>query len=889
MKGSLAVGFIAIAILCLPIFSTFTLEMNAQQVSETGDQLATVSQLWNFTSNRSSVNSLVVSNGFVYVSSANSGSAAVTIYCLNASTGSETWNHEGLFGTFSVANGYVYVGEANRGNSNSLQGVVSCLNASDGAPVWNYCAGTCFSTPVVSRGIAYAGGFSYTLSTDVNIGFVYAFNASTGEKIWNFSGPVGTRFDDSALVLEDANLYALSAVYSSQDASWRSSIYAFNAYTGEELWNYTTPGQFCSLLAAGQNVYVSSNFVNTKGYTDAENSGGYVYKGGILALNSLNGALIWNHPINSSVGAPVIVDNTIYAVSGEGILYALNAANGKVIWNYVAGTGLGSLLSVNNYLYVGSTSGVYCFNADNGTVIWNFATSDLAASSPTFPAYADGIIYVGLNGPMFFSQVTQHNFYALHASSGEKLWNYTLGYTAGSSPVIENGTVYISGNFVTSENPDLEGSGAILALKSNVTSLPVSSPPVSETNRWPSYAITTVISSTPNSTWSTQTVFTDGSFGGIYMVLDSSNNPHISYSGVNGVLYYASGNELNWKIQSVIQGGTPISIVLDSQSNPHILYEGANEVVYYASWDGLNWNFQVVPEGYGYSVALDSADNPHLAYATVLPVSDYPQGVTNDISMLNYASWNGSNWSIQTVDSPISYTDSIYLALDQHDNPYIMYGYDTYYPPSGGNLLAVKFAVWEGSTWNIQTALSNLDYFGNMVLDCNGYPHFIYAVNYPHSSSNNATMGYASWDGSAWNTQTVVSNAALGLFIEANLALDTNSYPHIEFFNGSLMHTSWTGSEWNIQTVAPNNFAYGKGPLALDSNDNPHICYWVTNIHNTTAFVSSLLYTMQAPTDVPAVFDTLFIIIGIVAVGIVAGGAFLLFKKRSKVRAQFPN
>lgn len=347
--------------------------------------------------------------------------------------------------------------------------------------------------------------------------------------------------------------------------------------------------------------------------------------------------------------------------------------------------------------------------------------------------------------------------------------------------------------------------------------------------------------------WSTQTAAMDGSFGAIDLALDSNNNPHVVYTGANGLMYYASWDGSSWKIQSVIQGGTPNSLILDSNNVPHILYKGSNGVTYYASWDGQNWNYQTVPSGYGYSLALDSEGKPHVAYASQLPVSNYPTGVTNDISMLNYASWDGSNWNIQTVDSPISYTDSIYLALDQQNNPHIMYGYDTYYPPSGDSLLTVKFAGWSGSNWSIQTAISGLDYFGNMALDSKGYPHFIYAVENPHSSTNNSTLGYASWDGASWNTQTVISNAGLGLFIGANLALDSHNDPHIEFFNGSLMYTSSTGSSWNFQTVAPSNFAYGEGPLALDSSGNPHICYWVDDIQNKTAFVSRLLYATQTP------------------------------------------
>lgn len=447
---------------------------------------ASVSKLWSSNSNWSIVQSPLLADGLVYVTSGSSGGGTLGLYCLNASTGTEVWSHNGFFSTFSVANGYVYVGEANYGPSNSLVGVVSCLNASTGANVWNYSVGSSFGIPVVADGIVYTVGYNYTLSTDVNIGFIYAFNASTGEKLWSFTGSVGTRFGNG-LVLAGTDLYVLSAVYSSKDASWRSGVYAFDASTGNELWNYTSPGQFGSFTAAGQNLFVTSNFVDTRNNLDAEKSGGYVYEGGVIALNALKGTKVWNYSIGSSVGTPLVVNNTVYAVSGDGTLYAFNATDGEVVWNYNAGTGLGSLLSVNGYLYVGSSSGVYCLNAGNGAVIWNFAVSDFAGSSPTLPTYADGIIYVGWNGPMSFSPVTQHNFYALEASNGEKLWNYTLGYTVMSQPLIEGGTVYIDGSFVTSRSPDFESSGAVLALKPNVTSLPLpppsspsSTPPVPE-------------------------------------------------------------------------------------------------------------------------------------------------------------------------------------------------------------------------------------------------------------------------------------------------------------------------------------------------------------------------------------------------------------------------
>jgi hypothetical protein len=394
-------------------------------------------------------------------------------------------------------------------------------------------------------------------------------------------------------------------------------------------------------------------------------------------------------------------------------------------------------------------------------------------------------------------------------------------------------------------------------------------------------------------TWYRQTVSTDDSFGGTYMALDSNNNPHITYTGANGEMYYASWVGSNWKIQGVILGGSPISLVLDSHNDPHILFKGANGVTYYASGNGngTNWIFLSVPAGgNGYSLALDSKGNPHIAYLSNLPVREYPQGVTNDISMLSYASWNGSNWNIQTVDAPVSDSGSVYLQLNSNNNPIIMYGYD----PGSSFTPYEKFAIWNGSNWNIQTPFTNLDSYGNMVLDSNGYPDFIYQTQSNYSSSlgyYNSSLTYASWSGSAWNTQIVVTNCSSS---NPTLALDSHNYPHIEFFNGSLIYASWTGASWNIQTVAPNNFAYGEGSLALDSSGNPHICYLVDDIQDKTAFVSSLIYTAQTPLSspspsLPTPFNTIYIIVGIfVAIVIVAAAVFLTFRKRLKTKPANP-
>jgi outer membrane protein assembly factor BamB len=204
-------------------------------------------------------------------------------------------------------------------------------------------------------------------------------------------------------------------------------------------------------------------------------TGGTIYEGGVLALNAVDGTRTWDYPIDSSVESLIVASDTVHAVSGDGDVYAIDASSGRLAWVYQTRLSTGPALLVNSSLFVGSSAGVYCFDASNGHVIWNFATADYAESSATYPVYADGVVYVGWNGPQFFSTVTRHDFYALDAFTGERIGNYTLGYTVKSSPTVMNSTIYIGASWVTEESIDFLGPSAVIALKSTITLSPLPS------------------------------------------------------------------------------------------------------------------------------------------------------------------------------------------------------------------------------------------------------------------------------------------------------------------------------------------------------------------------------------------------------------------------------
>lgn len=361
-------------------------------------------------------------------------------------------------------------------------------------------------------------------------------------------------------------------------------------------------------------------------------------------------------------------------------------------------------------------------------------------------------------------------------------------------------------------------------------------------------------------TWNIQTIATNSGGPG-ETAIDSNNNLHIFYgyyedSSRNSPFHrvYAIWNGSNWNNQPLPPVKGAFNLVLDSNNNPH-LADLSIDGLMYVWWTGSNWTIQTVTKeirGVTGFLALDSTGNPAIAYRADFGLHNNPDGTVGTWQVLKYASWNGSNWDTQTIDSP-SYLGGVYLAFDTNNNPIIMYGNRTDYrlpPPNGGGATqySVKFATWNGSAWNIKTTFNDLDAFGKMALDSKGYPHFLYRKDYPINHGGNSTLSYASWNGSTWNTQIVVSNANLGLGTNF-LALDSYDYPHIDYYNGSLVYVGWTGSVWDFQIVGPNSLAIEAGPIAMDSDGNAHIIY--TGDPDLTRYFNEKVLVMYATAAQP--------------------------------------
>lgn len=81
-------------------------------------------------------------------------------------------------------------------------------------------------------------------------------------------------------------------------------------------------------------------------------------------------------------------------------------------------------------LFAGLVSVVAGSNMSNGKLKWNYTTGGKVGD----PAVSNGVVYVGSD---------DRNIYALSATTGAKLWNYTTGDFVASSPAVSNGVVYV--------------------------------------------------------------------------------------------------------------------------------------------------------------------------------------------------------------------------------------------------------------------------------------------------------------------------------------------------------------------------------------------------------------------------------------------------------------
>jgi len=185
-----------------------------------------------------------------------------------------------IYSSPAIAHGKVYFG--------SSDGRVYALDQLKGDPVWQYQTDDYVSsTPAVFGKVLYVGSWD---------GNLYALNCDNGKLIWKFRTSGGIY--SSPAVFEDTVIFG----------SYDGKIYCVDRNNGAIKWSYLSK----------DSVYHSSPVI----------ANGVVFIGlgrgnKVQAFNARTGEYLWNYPTGASVGAtPAISETNMYIAASDGKIYA---------------------------------------------------------------------------------------------------------------------------------------------------------------------------------------------------------------------------------------------------------------------------------------------------------------------------------------------------------------------------------------------------------------------------------------------------------------------------------------------------------------------------------------------------------------------------------------
>jgi outer membrane protein assembly factor BamB len=284
------------------------------------------------------------------------------------------------------------------------------------------------SSPAIAHGVVYQAWMDFLPCPQARpgaTGFVVAWDAKTGRKLWRFNG---APFESSPLIVR-RTLYV---------GSWDHKVYALDRKTGRKRWSYETDDEVNTSAAYWRGtVYIAND------------------SGSLYALNARTGKLRWRAGSNSKFGSreffyatPTVAYGRVFIGNTDGTMYVYGAKSGKLRWARPLGTYVYSAAAVwRRTVYTGTYDGsFYALDAATGDVKWHRSTPGAVHAAPTV---MNGVVYYATCktcGSAASRTVKRgpNGTYALDARTGHLLWRFGAGKYA--NPVVADAKrIYVTG------------------------------------------------------------------------------------------------------------------------------------------------------------------------------------------------------------------------------------------------------------------------------------------------------------------------------------------------------------------------------------------------------------------------------------------------------------
>jgi len=332
----------------------------------------------------------------------------------------------------AVAHGRVYV--------LTLDGLFA-LDEASGSVLWSNPSLRGLSTPAVFNGTLLFGG------TD---GRMHAVDEDDGAERWNVTLVPRPAF--SGITSSPKVLFHTAYVGTFNETGGPGEVVALWATNGTVRWRSSAPG---SVSFSSPAIVDGVLYVGVIGRYNVTTQITYDPPYGLLALDARTGAQRWFARTNGPVAAsPLVAGPYVVAAAKDGNAYALNRTDGSLVWKRDVGAGVSSPALVGDLVVVaggafGGSGRVTGLELSTGNPRWTVGVDGPVQSSVT---YADGAVF-------FATNTAAGTIYALDASSGNLVWNYTPvpRQFILATPVVADGAVFAAsdnGHVYAFERPE---------------------------------------------------------------------------------------------------------------------------------------------------------------------------------------------------------------------------------------------------------------------------------------------------------------------------------------------------------------------------------------------------------------------------------------------------
>ncbi|THA25888.1 serine/threonine protein kinase [Streptomyces sp. RKND-216] len=302
--------------------------------------------------------SMTVSAGRVHASDGPS------LYALDARDGSERWR--------LATDGWVYSLSVDRGTvvTGTRGGGVQAWEAATGEKLWDL-TGAQADFETREAGPLVHGGTVFTWGD----GRLYALDARSGGERWSY--PVGDASATGGVPVrltpaEDGTVYVCAG----------SRVFALDAASGRERWRFDAPAAFLCPPA-----FVAGPAVTGGGVYLAD------YLGTVYAIDAANGHDRWRIATEARHSTePVVVADGLVHLGSGGALYTLDAVSGTPRWRFAAGGDVvgAPVVSAGRVHFGSADCCIYTLDAVGGQLRWKLATQGEITGSPVV---VGGVVY----------------------------------------------------------------------------------------------------------------------------------------------------------------------------------------------------------------------------------------------------------------------------------------------------------------------------------------------------------------------------------------------------------------------------------------------------------------------------------------------------------------